>query len=249
MLRTRRAADRVEGPIQARKQWRRAGGGHLLSAFALRDTVAVTRDTTAPTVTIDSVSKTLLNSADSTFTIVWHATENGTFAVKVGGTSCADATQVTGTTASGSYSTQPNTSTSAVNASALAQEANTLRVCVTETAPNTGAATTTVSKDTTAPTGTDVQGQATGSIAQQIDFGDKVVLTFSEATDPASIQTGWNGSSTSVTINVNHGPANNDDTLTSLARISAPSIWMPRVGEVLYHQRWHDGAKGRTDRR
>ena len=100
-----------------------------------------------PAVTIDNTSPTTLGASGNS-TITWHADENGSYSVRVGGTNCTTGTQV----ASGNYNTQPNTTTSTVNASALSEGANTIRVCVTNSINNTGFATTTVTKDTTAPT-------------------------------------------------------------------------------------------------
>src|SRR5918994_6064481 len=93
-------------------------------------------------VTIDSTSPATINGTGSS-TITWHANENGTFSVRVGGTDCSTGTQV----ASGDYTTQPNTTTATVNAADLAEGSNTVRVCVTDgvvPSPNTGSATTTI---------------------------------------------------------------------------------------------------------
>jgi hypothetical protein len=68
-------------------------------------------DATAPTVTVVSASPATLGEGDSS-TITWKANENGSFSVRVGGTSCSTGTQV----ASGNYTTQPNNTTSTVNA-------------------------------------------------------------------------------------------------------------------------------------
>src|SRR5918994_1159284 len=106
----------------------------------------VVSDTTAPTVTVVSASPATIGASGSS-TITWNANENGSFSVRVGGTSCSTGTEV----ASGNYSTQPNNTTSTVNASDLSEGANTIRVCVTDSANNTGSATTTVTKDTIAP--------------------------------------------------------------------------------------------------
>ena len=82
--------------------------------------------------------------------ITWHANENGNYVVRRGGTNCTDGTIVVSSTA---YSTWPNTVTSAITAGNLNEGANTLRVCVTDAATNTGASENVrVTKDTTAPT-------------------------------------------------------------------------------------------------
>jgi DNA-binding transcriptional regulator YdaS (Cro superfamily) len=121
------------------------------STFKDDDTFSLTGcappDTTAPTVTIDSVSDVLLNASETSTDVTWHANENGSYSVRVGGTTCSDGTEV----ASGTYSTSPATVVTNVLASSLAEGANTIRVCVTDGASNTGSATTTVTKDTLAP--------------------------------------------------------------------------------------------------
>src|SRR4029453_6569881 len=97
--------------------------------------------------TIDTVSDTLVGPADTSTDVTWHASEDGAYSVRVGGTSCATGTAV----ASGAYSGSPPTRTTQINASDLAEGSNTIRVCVTDAAGNEGSQTTTVVKDRTAP--------------------------------------------------------------------------------------------------
>src|SRR5439155_2548038 len=127
---------------------------------ATASTTVGNSDTTPPTVTIDSLTGSSGTDSSSPFavltnggtTITWHATENGSFTVRLGGTNCTNGTQV----ASGSYSSSPNSVSTSIAAADLAVSSNTLRVCVTDAAtptPNTGASeNVTVTKDTTAPT-------------------------------------------------------------------------------------------------
>ena len=109
--------------------------------------VTVTYDTTPPTVTIVSVVPDPTNGGT---TVTWHATENGAYSVRIGATTCANGTVA----ASGTYSTSPANIASAVVAGDLAEGANTIRVCVTDAASNTGSATSSVTKDTAPPTST-----------------------------------------------------------------------------------------------
>src|SRR5207249_5355786 len=106
--------------------------------------ITFTLDATAPTVAVDSVSP---NPTSVGTTVTWHANENGSFSVRIGGTSCTTGIEVD----SGSYSSQPNTVATVVGAASLAEGSNTLRVCVTDTAGNVGSVTSTVTKETTAP--------------------------------------------------------------------------------------------------
>ena len=115
--------------------------GSLVSASA---TVAAA---TAPVVTIVSAVPSALGPSDLSTNITWHASANGTYSVRVGGTDCSTGTQV----ATGSYSTSPANVVTNILASQLAEGANTIRVCVTDAVPSTGSATTTVTKNTTGP--------------------------------------------------------------------------------------------------
>src|SRR4029453_10604742 len=110
-------------------------------------TTTVVKDRTAPNVTVDNVSDTLIGPADTSTDVTWHASEDGAYSVRVGGTSCATGTAVQ----SGAYSGAPAQHTTTVNASDLAEGSNTIRVCVTDAGGNEGSQTTTVVKDRTAP--------------------------------------------------------------------------------------------------
>jgi hypothetical protein len=58
--------------------------------------------------------------------------------------------------------------------------------------------------DNTAPTGTDVQATNSGT-AGQFSSGDTIRLTYSEAIAPASILSGWTGTSQAIRAYVNDG--------------------------------------------
>jgi hypothetical protein len=64
-----------------------------------------------------------------------------------------------------------------------------------------------VTVDNTAPSGTDVQTANGGSTAGTAELGDSVTYTFSEPIDPASVLSGWTGSSTGVVVRVINGGA------------------------------------------
>jgi len=103
-------------------------------------------DLTAPTVAIDSLSKSLLKAGQSS-EVTWHANEDGSFELRVGGADCASGAVI----ASGEYDNQPATHVSEVGASDLAEGDNALRLCVSDAAGNTGQGAVAVVKDTTAP--------------------------------------------------------------------------------------------------
>ena len=65
----------------------------------------------------------------------------------MGGTDCSSGSILD----SGAYANQPGIQSSTVTASALAEGANTIRICVTDTTGNTGFAIVNVTRDTTAP--------------------------------------------------------------------------------------------------
>ena len=67
-------------------------------------------------------------------------------------------------------------------------------------------ATVTVTVDNTAPTATDVQA-ANGGTAGRIDAGDTVAFTWSEPMAPASILTGWTGTSQAIRVRINDAGA------------------------------------------
>ena len=104
-------------------------------------------DTVSPAVSIDSLSKTLLRAGQSS-QVSWHANENGSFELRVGGSDCASGAVLD----SGSYSSQPTQHSSTVAAAALVEGANTLRLCLADAAANGGSATATLSLDSISPT-------------------------------------------------------------------------------------------------
>ncbi len=105
-------------------------------------TTTVAKDTTAPAVTVDSVSDNLLDASDESTDVTWHADQNGAYSVRVGGTDCSSGTAI----ASGTYDDAPAQRTTTVQATDLAEGANTIRVCVTDAAGNTGSASVQVTK-------------------------------------------------------------------------------------------------------
>lgn len=97
-------------------------------------------DSAAPSVFISSIAP---NPTSAGANLTWYGSESGTFAVRSGGSSCADGTVLT----SGAY-TAPAVQTTALTSANLSVGSNTIRVCLTDAATNVGNATTTVLKDT-----------------------------------------------------------------------------------------------------
>jgi HYR domain len=147
------------------------------------DTVTFTVETT-PEVTIVSASPDTIGPGQ-TSTIIWHASRNGTFSVRVGGSSCTTGTQV----GTGSYSSSPGNVTSTVTGPALSPGANTVRVCVTSDS-QTGSDTTTVTLDATSPTFSNVpsgvSAEATGPSGAAVTYTKPTASDVDDSAGPVS---------------------------------------------------------------
>jgi hypothetical protein len=162
-------------------------------------------------VTIDSTSPATINGTGSS-TITWHANENGTFSVRVGGTDCSTGTQV----ASGDYTTQPNTTTATVNAADLADGSNTVRVCVTDgvvPSPNTGSATTTITYNPVQSTSVSDITASTSTYGGTTNLSAKV----SPSGAPGSVAFYVNNSSTPASGTVTYNSSTGVATLSNYA--------------------------------
>jgi hypothetical protein len=89
----------------------------------------------------------------------------------------------------------------------------------TNTLDSSANATTTLVRDVVAPTASDIFG-TNGGTAKKIDTagGDTLVYSFSESIDPASIQAGWSGASTTVNPSIAAG-----DTITVIPALGSVS--------------------------
>jgi hypothetical protein len=98
-----------------------------------------------------------------------------------------------------------------------------------DSSPNT---TTVLVRDVVAPTGTDIFGTNGGGTARKIDTagGDTLVYTFSEPIDPASIQAGWSGAST--TVNPTIAPGDTITAATALGSVSTGAAGYVQTGNV-----------------
>ena len=161
-------------------------------------------------MTIDSTNPSTINSAGSS-TIIWHASENGTYSVRKGGTNCSDGTQLN----SGTYSTSPNTTNVTINGSDLSVGANTIRICLTDSATNTGSATTTVTiQNNQAPTADSKTLSANEDTPLAITLTgsdpDGDALTFTVITPPAHGTLGSIG-----TVSCTGNPSNCSENITN----------------------------------
>jgi hypothetical protein len=101
-----------------------------------------TTDTTAPSVSSVTVSRTTFGANGDKADVTFNATEAGTYSIRVGGSSCTTGTQ----TKSGSYTSGNLVVNNAISDSDLAGGSNTIRVCVTDASTNAGSATTSVNR-------------------------------------------------------------------------------------------------------
>ncbi len=147
-----------------------------------------TVDTTQVVVKIDSLSHAILGSGQST-ELSWHADENGSFSLRVGGIDCDSGSVVD----SGPYDSEPAPHVSTVEASDLSEGENTLRICLTGADSSQGEDTTVVRLDTTAPDTqilsnppTPTSGTAANFTFSGTDAGGSGVASFECRRDGAS---------------------------------------------------------------
>jgi hypothetical protein len=149
---------------------------------------------------------TLTTPADGSRTNDTTPTLSGTAGNKTG-----DSTTVTVKIYSGSSTTgtlvQTKTATRSgttwsTTASTLSAGTYTAQASQADTSGNTGTSSAnTFVVDTTKPTAVRVVGtNKTGGTAGKIENGDTLTFTYSEAIDPASVMSGWNGSATNVSV-------------------------------------------------
>lgn len=104
---------------------------------------------------------------------------------------------------------------------------------VDTTAHSTGAVNQTVTVDVTVPTASDSQIVNGGGTVGRPDSGDTVTYTFSEAMDPDSIISGWDGTSTAIRVRVTDDAggagcvANTND---KLELYTTGAVLLPNIG-------------------
>ncbi|RHX92654.1 hypothetical protein DLM75_05610 [Leptospira stimsonii] len=105
-----------------------------------------------PTITINSVSKNYLRSADNSV-IKWQSDLAGTYEFRLGGSNCSSGTNGTALAPAITGSAVAATEvTSTIPGTSLAVGANTIRVCLTTSGSNVGFNSSTLNIDNTAPT-------------------------------------------------------------------------------------------------
>lgn len=159
----------------------------------------------ASSLSTDTVHLTLADSASTTVTATTQAATAGAGTVTFSGISTS--TLVDGNITATAWVTT-NTSDSSTNT------------------------TTTLVRDVVAPIGSDIFGTNGGGTARKIDTagGDTLVYTFSEPIDPASIQAGWSGAST--TVNPTIAPGDTITAATALGSVSTGAAGYVQTGNV-----------------
>ena len=135
-----------------------AAGGSSVTAPQFSKSVTI--DGTAPVVTVTAPTTATAVKGTGNVDIAWSSTEAGTFSLRAGGTDCTSGTEV----ATGSYTSGSTTTT--VAAANLAEGANTIRVCLSDAAGNSGSAITPIiTKDSVVPDTKSLDGSVQGSTA------------------------------------------------------------------------------------
>jgi hypothetical protein len=116
-------------------------------------------------------------------------------------------------------------------ASTLADGTYTVQASQADGSGNTGTSDeVTFTVDTVAPTSTGIAAAnkgGAGTTAGKLDAGDTITFTFSEPVDPATILSGWNGSSTAVQVRFTNSSSN--DTFTVLSSTGATTVKLGTV--------------------
>jgi hypothetical protein len=118
------------------------------------------------------------------------------------------------------------------NAAALSDGAYDVRAIATDTAGNQAtSALGSAYVNNTGPTGTDIQGGNGGS-NDEIDPGDSLVFTYSEAITQTSILAGWAGASANVRVRVTNSGVN--DTISFYDAANTTALGLLATGTTIF---------------
>jgi hypothetical protein len=162
---------------------------------------------------------TLTAPADGSRTNDTTPTLSGTAGNKTGDSSTVTVKIYSGTSTAGTLvqtKTATRSSTTwSTTASTLAAGTYTAQATQTDTSSNTGTSNAnTFTVDTTKPTATRVVGaNKAGGTAGKIENGDTLTFTYSEAIDPTSVLSGWNGAATSMRVRFTNNSTNDQISL------------------------------------
>jgi hypothetical protein len=189
-------------------------GGNVVSAAP---------DFRAPTIGATAIAKTAGGTAgfirkSGTYRVYANVTDTGNPASGVASVTADVSALTSGQTAApltaGSYTvggvTYNYASATLTAGASITEGAKAFTVRATDGASNSGTASGSVTVDNTAPAGTDVQPTNGGTTTRRIDAGDGLVLTLTEPIEPATVLSGWTGSSTNVVVRLVNGVSGND---------------------------------------
>ncbi|HTG46606.1 MAG TPA: hypothetical protein VK646_03000 [Actinomycetota bacterium] len=91
----------------------------------------------------------------------------------------------------------------------------------------------TVTADITKPTATNISFTNVGTVGKA-ETGDKVILTYSETMEPISIISGWNGSSTTVTVRLTNNGGGDRVQIYNAANTTVLPLGTVRLGRTDY---------------
>jgi hypothetical protein len=191
------------------------------TATSASASVSVNGDTVPPTVTINQAAGQAdpTNNGTVNFTVVFSESVTGFTGADVAVSGTAQIGSITKTVTGGptSYTvavsgvTGNGTVTATVPAGVAQDPAGNANLVSTSTD-------NTVTLDTTAPVGSAISttNKTPGGVSGKAESGDRVTLAYSEGMNPTSVLSGWNGSSTNVTVRITDGNNTNglNDRLT-----------------------------------
>ena len=205
-----------------------AQGSHTIYAVgSVGDSASTTFTVNRPTVSGAVIAKSAGGAAGyikqgGTYYVYANVTGSGTPPAGLGSLT-ADVSAVTpGQTAaaltSGSYTVGGQSysyrSAQLTANSALGAGSDSFTLKLTDSAGTATSTSYSVTVDNTAPRASDIQtANVAGGTAGKPELGDTMTLTYSEAIDPNSLESGWTGPSTPVIVKIVDGNGSHDDTL------------------------------------
>ena len=202
-----------------------AQGAHTIYAVGSQgDTATASLTVNRPTVSAAAIAKSAGGVSGSikqggTYYVYANLTGSGTPPAGLGSLTADVSAITTGQTAaplsSGSWTIGSQTynyrSAQLTAKSTLAAGTANFTVKMTDTAATATATSYSVTVDDTAPRASGIQTtNVSGGTPGKAELGDSMILTYSEAVDPDTVQSGWGGASTPVIVKILDGGSSND---------------------------------------
>jgi hypothetical protein len=195
--------------------------GNAQTGTTYAATSVFTIDTTAPTVSASVIAKTAGGTPGfikqgGTYFIYANVTDASGVSSVTADVSTVTTGATTVTLTAGSFSvggvSYGYRSGSQTADASLSAGSKAYTISATDTPGNGGTVSGfNVTVDNTGPTAVDIQANTGNGM---VDSGDVITYTFSEPIDPNSILSGWNGTSTTVTVSFNDAGSNDNFTVT-----------------------------------